>query len=119
MCGVLFYFTDPSVMHSWQLCMSVTEFFTVNLNISFHKPCVICIGLSTSCHMYWPVHFFVVTEACIRVVSRCFNPLNAELNPICYLLALLAHHILHVSRISVKATEEFFFNGGRAVFYLQ
>jgi hypothetical protein len=24
------------------------------------------------------------------------NPLNAELNPICYLLALLAHHFLHV-----------------------
>jgi hypothetical protein len=34
----------------------------------------------------------------------CFiNPLNAELNPICHLLALLlAHHILHVSRIRVK-----------------
>ena len=32
-----------------------------------------------------------------------FNPLNAELNPICYLLALLgAHHFLHVSRIKVK-----------------
>jgi hypothetical protein len=32
-----------------------------------------------------------------------FNPLNAELNPICHLLALLgAHHILHVSRIRVK-----------------
>jgi len=31
------------------------------------------------------------------------NPLNAELNPICHLLALLrAHHILHVSRIRVK-----------------
>jgi hypothetical protein len=31
------------------------------------------------------------------------KPLNAELNPICSLLALLgAHHILHVSRISVK-----------------
>jgi len=31
------------------------------------------------------------------------NPLNAELNPICHLLALLgAHHILHVSRIKVK-----------------
>ena len=30
-------------------------------------------------------------------------PLNAELNPICHLLALLeAHHILHVSRIRVK-----------------
>ena len=33
-----------------------------------------------------------------------FNTLNAELNPICYLLALLgAHHFLHVSRIRVKS----------------
>ena len=32
-----------------------------------------------------------------------FNPLNAELNAICHLLALLGtHHILHVSRIRVK-----------------
>jgi len=32
-----------------------------------------------------------------------FNPLNPELNPICYLLALLgAHHFLHVRRIRVK-----------------
>jgi len=31
------------------------------------------------------------------------NPLNAELNPICHLLALLVgHHILHVSSIRVK-----------------
>ena len=31
------------------------------------------------------------------------NPLNAELNPICHLLALLgAHHIFHVRRIRVK-----------------
>jgi len=31
------------------------------------------------------------------------NPLNPELNPICYLLALLgAHYFLHVSRIRVK-----------------
>jgi len=31
------------------------------------------------------------------------NPLNAELNPICYLLALLgAHHFLHVSWIRVN-----------------
>ena len=36
------------------------------------------------------------------LLSR-FNPLNPELNPICYLLALLgAHHFLHVSRIRVK-----------------
>jgi len=31
------------------------------------------------------------------------NTLKAELNPICYLLALLgAHHFLHVSRIRVN-----------------
>jgi len=34
-----------------------------------------------------------------------FNPLNAKVNPICHLLALLgAHHILHVSRIRVEGT---------------
>jgi len=31
------------------------------------------------------------------------NPLNPELNPICYLLALLAHHFLCVSRLRVKS----------------
>ena len=35
--------------------------------------------------------------------DRTFNPLKPELNPICYLLALLAHHFLHVSRIRVKS----------------
>jgi len=35
-----------------------------------------------------------------------FNSLNAELNPIFHLLALLgAHHILHVSRIRVNQDE--------------
>jgi len=32
-----------------------------------------------------------------------FKPLKPELNPICYLLALLARHFLHVSRIRVKS----------------
>ena len=41
--------------------------------------------------MGWIIYKFVI------------NPLNAELNPICRLLALLGpHHILHVSRIRVK-----------------
>ena len=35
------------------------------------------------------------------------NPLNPELNPICYLLALLgAHHFLHVSRIRVNVYDD-------------
>ena len=37
-------------------------------------------------------------------MGQVFNPLNAKLNPICYLLALLAHHFLHVSRIRVKSS---------------
>jgi hypothetical protein len=36
----------------------------------------------------------------ICVVVYGINPLKAELNPICHLMALLgAHHILHVSRL--------------------
>jgi len=37
-------------------------------------------------------------------INSAFNPLKAELYPVCHLLALLgAHHIIHVSRIRVKA----------------
>ena len=40
----------------------------------------------------------------MQVKPDQFNPLNVELNPMCYLLALLgAHHFLHVSRIRVKS----------------
>jgi transposase len=45
------------------------------------------------CHHIKTVHFEHVF----------LNPLNAELNPICHLLALLgAHHIFHVSGLRVK-----------------
>jgi len=37
------------------------------------------------------------------VVDSVVNPLNVELNPICYLVALLAQRFLHVSRIRVKS----------------
>jgi hypothetical protein len=46
-----------------------------------------------------------------RLNYAVINPLNAELNPICYLLALLGvHHFLHISRIRVKPI---FKNGDR------
>ena len=39
----------------------------------------------------------------LLICSFVINPLNPELNPICYFLALLgAHHFFHVSRIRVK-----------------
>ena len=54
--------------------------------------------------------FIIVTYLTLRSYGSLylvnvygFNPLNAELNPICYLMALLAHHFLHVSRIRVKS----------------
>ena len=42
-------------------------------------------------------------QAVIIYYKRIINLLKPELNPICYLLALLgAYHFLHVSRIRVK-----------------
>jgi len=37
------------------------------------------------------------------ILRICVNPLNAELNPICHLLALLGVYFLHVSWIRVKS----------------
>ena len=51
--------------------------------------------------------YLAITQRLLYVPSRLtlqtINTLNAELNPICYLLALLAHHFLHVSWIRVKS----------------
>jgi hypothetical protein len=53
--------------------------------------------------------FLMINPWCSKHVhvgdaKNLINPLNAELNPICRLLALLgAHRILHVSEIRVKA----------------
>jgi len=39
----------------------------------------------------------------IKIFGEDLNPLNAELNSLCHLLALLgAHQIIHVSRARVK-----------------
>ena len=45
---------------------------------------------------------------CVLLEHTSFNPLNAELNPICHLLALLGVHFLHVSRIRVKSLTLFY-----------
>ena len=46
----------------------------------------------------------LVLKAEVKKITEPINPLNPELNPICYLLVLLgAHHFLHVSRIRVKS----------------
>ena len=48
--------------------------------------------------------FSQASRAVPRSTQSPINPLNPELNSICYLLALLgAHHFFHVSRIRVKS----------------
>ena len=57
-------------------------------------------GLSNNTAPFFPV----LHQLSPSSHAQHFNPLNPELNPICYLLALLgAHHFLHVSRIRVKS----------------
>jgi len=50
-----------------------------------------------------PVASHYTDRATRPTYNLSINPLKPELNPICYLLALLAHHFLHVSRIRVKS----------------
>jgi hypothetical protein len=48
-------------------------------------------------------HIHRIGRSIIEYEVLLINPLNAELNPICYLLALIgAYHILHISRIRVN-----------------
>jgi len=52
-----------------------------------------------------PTIRFLAGNRTPTIQPSAFNPLNAEFNPICHLLALLgAHHILHISRIRVNLT---------------
>jgi hypothetical protein len=51
----------------------------------------------------FPTHAWTHTGGSIAIAQLILNPLNAELNPICHLVALLgAHPILHVNRIRVN-----------------
>ena len=98
-----------------QLVSNANETFVVNL----HLP---KLRLSIKYNTYWSnswhrwnnyIFWLVFGYEPIMEVSFKYiiNPLNAKLNPICLLLALLgAHHILHINRIRVKETEFCMFN---------
>jgi len=71
---------DPTYLHCYRKPVRITTFFLV-ISLKF------LVAFSRKlCH---------------------FNPLNSELTPICHLLALLgAHHILHISRIRVRVSQQ-------------
>ena len=59
---------------------------------------------------------FTAFRPILRPTSTSFNPLNAELNPIRHLLALVgARHIVHVSRIRVNGYSGIYFRGQSAI----
>ena len=106
-----------NLFHSmgWYYCVFIlrsggTDFLLLQPDIALHlvKLDTLCqqpanSGLQRGINLRTRTHnikdrYFIQTNSC-----TLFNPLNPELNPICYLLALLgAHHFLHVSRIRVK-----------------
>ena len=97
-------YIDSSVRF-WLLSLSLTltAVFVADLALyaySIRNSFVLGFGSLVSdviqCYRTLPVH-----------TINMINPLNPELNPICYLLALLAHHFLHVSRIRVKTLSSF------------
>jgi len=69
-------------------CKNMASFSTLH-----HKDDLLCMSWCTTSHCH-------MTGTC---GGGAINPLKPELYPICYLLALLAHHFLHVSRIRVKS----------------
>jgi len=68
-----------------------------NINLSYSLVMMWWYSTEVSCEYL----FASTLSAWIR--RALFNPLNAELNPICYLLALLgAHRIFHVSGLRIN-----------------
>ena len=62
-----------------------------------------CLDRKNKAYSYNHIPYINLLKPAGYVMHHQFNPLKPELNPICYLLALLgAHHFLHVSRIRVK-----------------
>ena len=79
---------------------------SLNVTLYVHCLCLLSTGCVSESGDFATLFFFLVRQhwgGCrYRHFDANFNPLNPELNPICYLLELLAHHFLHVSRIRVK-----------------
>ena len=76
-------------------CFSIKIVFTVAINEAQGQTLI-------PVAIYLPSSVFPMASSMWNFLDH-FNPLNPELNPICYLLALLgAHHFLHVSRKRVR-----------------
>ena len=97
----------------WQKCHHMAHHPSIsmgNLSVSNLPLNIFCVASSNNTNTEKLVTVVTSTVLSHRphvhptMTMSELNPLNPELNPICYLLALLgAHHFLHVSRIRVKS----------------
>ena len=88
-------------LHSTLCTVFRLRFFHIYLSFLLNLlKCVLSTAYFKSCVC---VCIYIYIYIYIYITSWLFNPLNAKLNPICHLLALLgAHHIFHLGRIRIK-----------------
>jgi len=104
---ILYCVEEKSVFFSFEVFL--TGFFIRHcLSLKVNSDVILTPTYScrVACDMQWFLSFqnlILMLNQLYDVSILSINPLNPELNPICYLLALLgAHHFLHVNRIRVK-----------------
>ena len=98
------------VVHMRATCSTKLILLDLMMLIKFEVTCKLCFSSYSNNFpvvLFRPLSLIQMSPSapCSRTPSVLLqlNPLNPELNPICYLLALLgAHHFLHVSRIRVR-----------------
>ena len=94
-------------LHQENSCTRTNKNFTIySYGLQSATPCRPVVGEGRGVEKLYPrILYLDTTWSCVvYFTSAQFNPLSPELNPICYLLALLlAHYFLHVSRIRVKS----------------
>ena len=82
------HFSENCDLKAWKsMHFTAYQYKMLNSTVTYYRILVI--------HNFEKKNFFWV--------HKSVNPLNPALNPICYLLTLLAHNFLNVSRIRVKS----------------
>jgi len=109
---VLYYVANegcPVLRHKWHQVQHFFIFCALLLNVWLR---VLCSEVVYPCCVFpWSPYKFPAVPLPPRNTGSTFNPLNAELNPICHLLALLgAHNIFHISGLRVKLSTTMLFN---------
>jgi len=109
-CVILTSVTCPAVPNFPTLSYKPHDFFLKNfieykLCCHFVYKCLETFVILSRTERDIIIYIYIDLHVKYQIFLPNFNPLNAELNPICHLMALLeTHHILHVSRIRVNKT---------------